>query len=107
MRRVLAMLPLLTLLAAACQPGGALPATDTPISQEPAPATTASTEPAATGTEASPSETAVPPAEEPVEATSAPADPTPTLRQGLQATDPTTVELGGGAPTLVEFFAFW
>ncbi|HLB65054.1 MAG TPA: hypothetical protein VJJ46_09440 [Anaerolineales bacterium] len=32
---------------------------------------------------------------------------TPTARRGLEATDPSTVSLGGGSPTLVEFFAFW
>jgi hypothetical protein len=33
--------------------------------------------------------------------------PSPTARRGLEATDPTTVSLDGGRPTLVEFFAFW
>jgi hypothetical protein len=33
--------------------------------------------------------------------------PTPTARAGLQATDPTKVDLASGQPTLVEFFAFW
>jgi hypothetical protein len=32
---------------------------------------------------------------------------TPTARRGLEATDPTTVTLEAGRPTLVEFFAFW
>jgi len=31
----------------------------------------------------------------------------PTPRSGLQASDPTTVNLASGGPTLVEFFAFW
>ena len=31
----------------------------------------------------------------------------PTARRGLEATDPTTVRLDAGRPTLVEFFAFW
>ncbi|MGD8731858.1 MAG: hypothetical protein PVH92_08260 [Anaerolineales bacterium] len=31
----------------------------------------------------------------------------PTPRQGLVATDPTTVDLASGEPLLVEFFAFW
>lgn len=35
------------------------------------------------------------------------AGPTPTLRVGLQATDPSMVDLAAGGPTLVEFFAFW
>ena len=29
------------------------------------------------------------------------------VRQGLAATDPATVDLASGSPTLVEFFAFW
>jgi ABC-type transport system substrate-binding protein len=29
------------------------------------------------------------------------------LRTALEATDPTTVSLANGQPTLVEFFAFW
>ncbi len=35
------------------------------------------------------------------------AGPTPTVRPGLEATDPTTVVLASGGPTFVEFFAFW
>lgn len=34
-------------------------------------------------------------------------DVRPTPKQGLVATDPTTVELASGGPKLVEFFAFW
>ena len=33
--------------------------------------------------------------------------PTPTVRPGMEASDPTTVSLSPGDPTLVEFFAFW
>ena len=33
--------------------------------------------------------------------------PTPTLRSGQEATDPTTVNLAAGKPALVKFFAFW
>jgi hypothetical protein len=33
--------------------------------------------------------------------------PTPTLRSGQEATDPATVNLASGKPTLVKFFAFW
>jgi len=36
-----------------------------------------------------------------------PAVVTPTARAGLEATDPTTVDLAAGTPTLLEFFAFW
>lgn len=31
----------------------------------------------------------------------------PVVKTGLEATDPTTVVLASGKPTLVEFFAFW
>ncbi|MDF1500489.1 MAG: hypothetical protein P1P76_08470 [Anaerolineales bacterium] len=31
----------------------------------------------------------------------------PTPKQGLMASDPTTVALASGEPVLVEFFAFW
>ena len=33
--------------------------------------------------------------------------PKPGRRYGLAATDPASVNLGGGTPVLVEFFAFW
>jgi hypothetical protein len=39
--------------------------------------------------------------------TEASLDVVPTPRQGLEATDPSTVMLASGKPTLVEFFAFW
>jgi len=32
---------------------------------------------------------------------------TPTARSGQEATDPKTVNLASGKPTLVKFFAFW
>jgi hypothetical protein len=32
---------------------------------------------------------------------------TPTARPGLEATDPASVDLSSGKPTLLEFFAFW
>ncbi len=41
----------------------------------------------------------------PVEATAAPT--AQTVRQDQYATDPTTVDLASGRPTLVKFFAFW
>ncbi len=34
-------------------------------------------------------------------------EPRPTPRTGLAATDPISVNLASGKPTLVEFFAFW
>jgi hypothetical protein len=41
----------------------------------------------------------------PVDATQAPT--VQTIRQDQYATDPTTVDLASGRPTLVKFFAFW
>ena len=41
----------------------------------------------------------------PAQATQAPA--ARTIRQDQYATDPTTVDLANGRPTLVKFFAFW
>lgn len=53
--------------------------------------------------------TAVPATEVPTPELALPpaAGPTPTVRPGMEASDPTTVVLAGGDPTLVEFFAFW
>jgi hypothetical protein len=59
--------------------------------------------PAATPTSLSPVQTAAP-VETPVET---PAAAMPTARAGLEATDPTSVNLASGKPALVEFFAFW
>jgi hypothetical protein len=36
-----------------------------------------------------------------------PPERTPTVREGLQATDPGSVVLASGRPQLIEFFAFW
>lgn len=41
------------------------------------------------------------------EAVEGDAAPPVEVREELAATDPTTVNLGTGTPTLVEFFAFW
>ncbi len=44
----------------------------------------------------------------PEEAAEQPTDkPTPTIKSGLQATDPSTVQIASGEIPLVEFFAFW
>jgi len=59
----------------------------------------------ATACQAAPS---VAPAALPPTAQVVPAQPAaPTIRTELAATDPTTVNLASGKPTLVEFFAFW
>jgi len=59
--------------------------------------------PAATDTPAPEVLNTLPPA---TEESGSPA-PTPTLRSGQEATDPTTVNLASGKPALVKFFAFW
>lgn len=51
------------------------------------------------------SESDQPQAEDP--ASDAPPEPTPFDLNELHATDPTSVNLSSGKPTLVEFFAFW
>ncbi|HEX9681020.1 MAG TPA: hypothetical protein VGA32_06170 [Anaerolineales bacterium] len=66
-------------------------------------------EPAPTVVETAVIELAAAPTEEPSPAPALPptAGPTPTVRPGMEATDPTTVVLASGDPTFVEFFAFW
>ena len=86
----------LMLLTAACQ------SSPPPTVQVGAPA-----QPAAEAT-APPLESEAPaPTSEPV----APLEPEPAppveVREALAATDPATVNLANGTPTLVEFFAFW
>lgn len=79
----------------------------------------AAPQPSATPTEPPPSPTAAPASSTPAE-TEVPDEPTappePTeeglgpIPQGspqLRASNPTTVQLAAGEPTLVEFFAFW
>lgn len=86
---------LLIALLSACAPSAASP--PGPVAAPPtlppsptAPVPTAPEEPTSTP----------PPAAAPVA--------TPTYRgNALQATDPTTVNLASGMPTLLEFFAFW
>jgi hypothetical protein len=34
-------------------------------------------------------------------------EPAPPAKAGLEATDPSSVELASGGPQLIEFFAFW
>ena len=66
-------------------------------------------EPAPTVVDAALMEATAAPAEEPSPVPALPptAGPTPTVRPGMEATDPTTVVLASGEPTFVEFFAFW
>ena len=87
----LVMLYVLAALLSACGPAAA-PTEALPIATQPATPTPA---PEVFGT--------LPPATE----ASASSAPTPTLRSGQEATDPTTVNLASGKPTLVKFFAFW
>lgn len=86
------------MLIAAC---GAPAATPTATLPPPGP-----TEPAA----GSPVETAPDPEIQPTsveEQKGEDEQPAVQVRDELAATDPTTVSLGNGTPTLVEFFAFW
>ncbi len=84
------------LLAAACQ------SAPQPTAQVAAPAQSAAeatTVPIESTAPASSSEPVAPVEQEPA--------PPVAVREGLAATDPATVNLGNGTPTLVEFFAFW
>ena len=83
----------LALLAAACQSAPPSAEQVVPLAQ---PATEAAT--VQQGSEGQ-SPTIVPVEQEPA----APA----VVREGLAATNPATVNLANGTPTLVEFFAFW
>jgi len=66
-------------------------------------------EPAPTAVDTAVIDPTAAPTEEPSPAPALPptAGPTPTVRPGMEATDPTTVVLASGEPTFVEFFAFW
>ena len=84
------------LLAAACQ------SAPQPTAQVAAPAQSAAE------ATALPIETAAPaPNSEPVATVEKEPAPPVAVREGLAATDPATVKLANGTPTLVEFFAFW
>ncbi len=87
----LVMLYVLAALLSACGPA-ATPTEALPIATQPA-----------TPTLALEGTAGLPPA---TQDNTSPA-PTPTLRSGQEATDPTTVNLASGKPTLVKFFAFW
>jgi hypothetical protein len=96
-----ALITLAALVLVGCSPGLASPPPS--VSQEGVP-------PAPTSTlvaEAAPVEAAPSPLPAMDEPSSSGPEPTPTLRVGLQATDPQTVVLGSGKPQLVEFFAYW
>ena len=84
------------LLAAACQSAPQPTAQVAALAQS---AVEATAIPIATAAPASNSEPVAPVEQEPA--------PPVTVREGLAATDPATVNLANGTPTLVEFFAFW
>lgn len=99
---VFALLLLVGLGAVACGKKGT-------ASPSPTEASMVSPPPAATATEAQPvAPSAMVTVEQalPTATPSAlPASPTP--KQALEATDPTTVQLASGQVQLIEFFAFW
>jgi len=84
------------LLAAACQSAPQPTAQVAALAQS---AVEATAIPIETAAPASNSEPVAPVEQEPA--------PPVTVREGLAATDPATVNLANGTPTLVEFFAFW
>ncbi|MBM2842895.1 MAG: hypothetical protein HW404_732 [Anaerolineales bacterium] len=90
---ILPILLLLSLAAAACAPAA------TPIAEEPVDAEVSSPA-AATLVPSAPAAPTSPPQAAPTEAVFVGAG-------GQFATDPSTVELAAGRPTLVKFFAFW
>jgi hypothetical protein len=92
------VLMVLSLVLVACSTTTATPVVEV---ADPAP-----TEPKATQEQNAPSATEVQETES-VEVESGKEAPKIEVRDELQATDPTTVALGNGSPTLVEFFAFW
>jgi hypothetical protein len=89
------------LLVAACQ--STVEPRSTDFTAQPPP--TAMPAPAQ-DTQAEMPSTEAPAAGQEAEAPPEPAAPV-AVRQGLVATNPATVDLAGGSPKLVEFFAFW
>jgi PBP1b-binding outer membrane lipoprotein LpoB len=87
--RSISLLAIVGLLVAGCRPQAAT--------------STASAAPLAQVSVA-PEDTPTPQAEPSLASPAATAKP---IRTELEATDPTTVNLASGGPTLVEFFAFW
>jgi hypothetical protein len=86
----------LALVAAACQ---SAPPSVVQVDLPAQPATEAPIFPQESEAQAPTSEPIAPVEQEPA--------PPVEVRQGLAATNPATVNLANGTPTLVEFFAFW
>jgi hypothetical protein len=97
MRTVMMAVVLGGVALTACVPASAPEPTHTPL---PAPSEVLPTKAPTWGPADAPRPEAAPPTE-------GPPPPTPTTREGLQASDPGGVDLASGTPTLVEFFAFW
>ncbi len=95
-------LALATGLLTAC--GGAEPAVQQPAAAETEAVTETVAEPAEA---ASPTLDQEPATEVAAQQPTDTAAPPPTVSDELRATDPTTVNLATGKPTLLEFFAFW
>ena len=92
-----AVIAFLAVAVAACQPSLVEPTTSTEAPIE------ASQDVIPTQGPATPTDETAPPAAP----TSASPATAPAVKHELVATDPSTVELASGQPTLLEFFAFW
>ncbi len=98
--RIIALISIVLLSLAACTgglPEGQSDADTNVVEPPPAPSATP------TATQASSSDS------DSMQDEASPPEPsaTPTARPGLEATDPESVNLTSGVPTLLEFFAFW
>lgn len=103
MKRTLTFTTLLlaALLLAGCATDAAPPATES----QPTPADEQPTQVPPASESAPPEASALPTT--PLEPTEAGLGPIPEGSQQLRASDPSSVQLAAGEPTLVEFFAFW
>ena len=117
MNRPLNFLLVVGIAVSACSP--AKPATDSPPATslpspllapstgEVTPLPTAPAPVSATQPPSIPTAGAQPPNNPTTQPPTAPPEEPPPVKQGLEATDPQTVNLSDGTPHLVEFFAFW
>lgn len=95
--RLITLTGVFMMAAAACQSAPPPPVVE--VAPAVLPATEAPAFPQESEQQAPSSEPVVPAEQEPTAPVA--------VREGLAATDPATVNLANGTPTLVEFFAFW